>query len=170
MVWVSSNQNVLAIDSDGMCVAKKEGTAIVSVSSVDGSISDSITIEVKDRYNKIGQIYVSKWGLECTVNSIRIEVEEGTTSCKINYTLKNITSDQKLNECTFYCTTKSGDTVDQYGFFNSIYPGESTTRSYTFKTVTADPFVELHLENSFDNPVIDSSANDLIWNLQGLYE
>lgn len=166
MVWSSDNEDVLQVDEFGTCLALTEGVVTVSVSSLDETITDSISITVKDKYKKVGVAYLTKYGIECTVHSIDITSDGGTTKCKVSYTLKNITSDKILSECSFLCTTENNEEVNQYGFFNNLYPGESTRRSYTFKTLTSNPFIDMRLQNTFDNPIIDSAAEDLIWNLK----
>ncbi|MFJ7679687.1 immunoglobulin-like domain-containing protein [Peribacillus sp. NPDC097198] len=50
----------------------------------------------------------------------------------INYTITNNTEDA-IDEGSFKLYYEDGGSTPQYGFFNTLYPGESTTRSYSFK-------------------------------------
>lgn len=163
--WASSAPEVLSIDQNGKCTALKEGKSIITLSSDDGVLTDRIEILVKDPYKKVGVTYKSKWGFDCTVTAIDISVSGAKMSCFISYTIKNTTSDQKLSECTFSCTTKKGETKGQNGFFNDIYPGESVSRAYVFETLATDPFVELEFVNVFWNPIVNNDADHLKWNL-----
>lgn len=163
--WTSSAPEIVSIDQNGKCTALKEGKSIITLSSDDGTLTDRIEIFVKDPYKKVGVTYKSKWGLDCTVTAIDIRVYDAKMSCLITYTIKNTTSDKKLNECTFSCITKDGKNEGQNGFFGSLYPGESISRAYVFNTLTSDPFVELKFINIFGNPVVDKDADDLKWNL-----
>ena len=84
--------------------------------------------------------------------------------CDFSYTLKNITNDKELTECNFACKKTSGYSESQYGVFNSLIPGESISKTYRFKTLTSDPFIELILTNIF-NETINPNADELIWKI-----
>lgn len=169
MRWTSSDESVLSIDQDGVCIAISEGSVIVSVSNDDASLSDSVEIKVNDPYMKVGQAYSSKWGFECTVNSIQVSSSGSKMTCSVSYTIKNITTDSKLTECLFSCITESGESIGQYGFYGYVFPGESVSRSYSFETLSSDPFVKLMFSNPFSNPVVNSNAPDLVWDITRFY-
>lgn len=163
--WSSSDESILTVDNDGLCTAIAEGTVIVSLSSDDYLISDSVEIQVIDPYMKVGQEYISKWGLACTVKSIKVYTNGAKMTCSISYTIKNVTPDKVLAECTFACRQASGSSAGQYGFFDSLYPEEAVSRSYTFDTLSSDPFVELVFVNTFQNETVYPDAPDLVWDL-----
>lgn len=165
MNWTSSDESIITVNEEGVCTALAEGVAVITLSSEDQTLKDEIEITVKDPYLKVGRAYVSKWGYECTVNEVDLITEGSKMSCRVNYTIKNITTDKELTECTFCCVTESGETEGQYGFFGSLFPDESKTRSYTFETLASDPFVELRFVNPFDNEVVNPDADDLVWYL-----
>ena len=169
MRWTSSDESVLSIDQDGVCIAISEGAVIVSVSNDDASLSDSVEIKVNDPYMKVGQAYSSKWGFECTVNSIQVSSSGSKMTCSVSYTIKNITTDSKLTECLFSCITESGESIGQYGFYGYVFPGESVSRSYSFETLSSDPFVKLVFSNPFSNPVVNSNAPDLVLDITRFY-
>lgn len=169
MRWTSSDESVLSIDQDGVCIAISEGAVFVSVSNDDASLSDSVEIKVNDPYMKVGQAYSSKWGFECTVNSIQVSSSGSKMTCSVSYTIKNITTDSKLTECLFSCITESGESIGQYGFYGYVFPGESVSRSYSFETLSSDPFVKLMFSNPFSNPVVNSNAPDLVWDITRFY-
>jgi hypothetical protein len=63
----------------------------------------------------------------------------GTTYYNIGYTLKNNTADKKVIEGNFELLYRNkAGSEQQYGFFNYLLPGESTTRSYEFKTLDSE--------------------------------
>lgn len=169
LIWSSSNQDVLTIAPNGTCKAISEGVATVTIHNSDNSLSDSVEITVTDPNLKIGKAYKSKWGYECTVNSIAVNIDNAKMTCTVSYTIKNITTDKKLSECTFKCKKQSGGYASQYGFFGSLYPDESKSRTYTFDTLTSDPFIELIFDNPFRNDVVDSGISDLVWDLTRYY-
>ena len=169
MNWSSSDESILSVDADGLCTAISEGIVTVTVSNDDMSLKDTVEIKVVDPFMKVGMAYVSKWGFECTVKSISVNTVESKMTCSISYTIKNITTDIKLSECTFYCTTQSGGGASQYGFFGYVYPNESVSRSYTFDTITSDPFLKLVFQNSFGNEIVNPDAPTLQWDLTGYY-
>ena len=166
--WSSSDDAVLIVDETGLCTAISEGTVVVTVATTDGSLTDSVEIRVKDPFMKVGVPYVSKWGLECTVNEMVVNSDGMTMTCYVNYIQKNVTTDREITECVFQCNKASGEAEGQYGFFGSLFPNETMTRSYTFKTLANDPFVSLEFRTIFGD-VVYPDADDLIWNLTGLY-
>ena len=170
MHWATSDESILSVDGSGLCIALSEGTAIVTVSNDDKSLSDSVEIKVIDPYMKVGQAYISKWGFECTVNSIRVSTSGSKMTCFVSYTIKNVTTDSKLTECLFSGITESGESIGQYGFYGYVFPGESTSRSYSFETLSSDPFVKLVFSNPFSNPVVNSNAPDLVWDITRFYD
>ena len=169
LFWSSSNQDVLTIDENGTCTAVSEGVAIITIHNNDKTISDKVEITVNDPYMELGIAYKSKWGLECTVKNISVSVNGAKMTCSISYSIKNITTDRVLSECTFNCMKQSGASARQYGFYGSLYPNESRTRSYTFDTLSSDPFVELKFVNTFDNEIVYPEAPDLVWDLAKSY-
>jgi hypothetical protein len=54
---------------------------------------------------------------------------------RITYTETNKTSDKVITQGSFKIYYKNGESEPQYGFFNDLYPGETSTRSYTFKSL-----------------------------------
>lgn len=167
--WASSDENILTVDETGLCTAISEGVAVVSIYNEDKTLTDEIEIEIKDPYLKVGQAYTSKWGFEVTVNSISVNVDGAKATCFVSYTIKNITVDKVLAECTFSCKSQSGDSHSQYGFFGSVYPDESVSRVYLFDTLSSDPFVELVFSNPFMNEELYPDIPDLVWDLKRYY-
>ncbi|MDV2684344.1 S-layer homology domain-containing protein [Alkalihalophilus lindianensis] len=53
----------------------------------------------------------------------------------ITYEETNNTSDQVIDQGSFKIYYTNGKSEPQYGFFNRLFPGESASRSYTFKAL-----------------------------------
>ena len=82
---------------------------------------------------EIGREYVAPGGLTVTVNSIVRVEQPGSVQYTVSYRLKNNTMDKKLDEGTFKLFLKEGEGINQYGFFNALFPQGSLDRSYTFE-------------------------------------
>lgn len=72
-------------------------------------------------------------GMTVTVNSITRVEDVGSVRLTINYTLANNTTDKELDEKGFKLFFSDGTATPQYGFFNSLFPGQSRTGSYTWE-------------------------------------
>ena len=97
------------------------------------------------------------------LNELTVTEKVGSYEYYINYTLVNNTTDQEIDEGSFkmYYQNESGG-KPQYGFFNSLFPSDSITRSYTFEELKSKPFGKLsyHHDHFFsDEPPSDA----LIW-------
>lgn len=167
LTWSSDNPTIATVDEYGKVAAISTGTAIITVTTKDGSFKSTCTVTVID-YQQIGVVYPSKWGFDCIINSITITTMGSKMSCTVNYKITNTTTDKVLNPCTVSCKTTSGAYKNQYGFFNKIYPGYSETYGYTFETLVTDPFESLNFTNPFYNETINPNAMSLIWNLQNI--
>ncbi len=99
-----------------------------------------------DTFLEFGKEYIAPDGMTVTVHGIDVQDNGmGTTYYTISYTLKNNTPSTTILEGTFemfYNMTSEGES--QYGFFDNLYPGESKSRSYTFKSLSNLPFSFVH--------------------------
>lgn len=166
VVW-SSSDNKTAIVKNGICYGLKEGTANISVTTEDGTLSATANIVITDPtiYSQIGVPYVTRYGLLCTINSITVSDDGIAQLCTVNYTTKNITTDKVLSELLFVCKKASGEYGYQTGFFGDLYPNDVKTRSFTLKTLLSDPFFLLEISSSFTE-VIDPTRPNLFWKVQ----
>ncbi len=84
---------------------------------------------------EIGKEYVVSDGLTVSLTSFdKVANGSGTTYFKIAYTLKNNTTNVRATEGTFQLQYKNtSNYLQQYGFFNTIFPGEQISRTYEFK-------------------------------------
>jgi len=95
---------------------------------------------------ELGISYLASNNMTVTLNSLIVTANIGSYEYYINYTLENNTTDQAIDEGSFkmYYQNESGG-GPQYGSFNSLFPGASLTRSYTFEELHSKPFGELSL-------------------------
>lgn len=84
-------------------------------------------------YQQVGVVAEASSGLSVTVNSLTIVPKSASTQLVISYTQRNNTSDKKIDEGSFKLFFTDGSSEPQYGFFNSFFPGDGNTRSYTWE-------------------------------------
>mgnify|MGYP001117033929 CR=1 FL=1 len=93
--------------------------------------------------------YTAQSGLTVTVTSITKTQRDGFKEYSITYTLKNETTDQAIDEGTFKMFWVGGGGELQYGFFGRLFPGESKTRSYTWKVLDTQQVLYIEFEADF---------------------
>jgi hypothetical protein len=84
-------------------------------------------------YQPIGTAVQAPSGMTVTMNSISTVQRTGSVRVTINYTLANNTTNQQLDEGTFKIFFTDGSGEPQYGFFGTLFPGDTRTRSYTWE-------------------------------------
>jgi len=87
-----------------------------------------------------------------TLNSFVIAERTGSYTYSINYTLANNTSDREIPEGTFKLFGPT-EAEQQYGFFSRMFPGDTTTRSYTFEALKTVEFdvLQYHDDHFFSS-------------------
>lgn len=68
VTWTSSNQEVASVDANGNVTANKEGSAVITVKSVDGAYTATTNIVVT-KYDLTSKIMVSGSGIKLVINS-----------------------------------------------------------------------------------------------------
>ena len=116
-------------------------------------------------FGEIGVPYNAADGLTITLNSIEIVEKTGSYQYIINYKLENNT-DHSIDEGQFklYYKEESGG-LPQYGFFGTLFPGDTVTRSYVFEEEKHILFriLAYHHDQFFkDSPPADS----LMWEIK----
>lgn len=117
-------------------------------------------------YLELNKPYTSKIGITITITNIEKIEEVGSYRYIISYKQENKTIDKKLDEGTFKMFFEDDTGLNQYGFFDSLFPGESITKIYTFQILkTQKPFciefnadIDIGLKGSFfrNQPAIDT--------------
>jgi len=158
--WSTENSEIAKVD-DGLVTAISEGETNIIVKVKGTDKTDTCKIKIDSYFKELNKEYVAKDSLTVKmVNLCVIKNKENVISYYFVYTLKNETSDKIISEGTFKIFYKNrNEGENQYGFFGKLYPGESITRSYTFKTIASDPFkvLEYGSDNFFrEAPIIGS--------------
>lgn len=130
-------------DSDALIDAKAVADAKASVDAKAAAdakaVADAKAIEdarataKSEVYLNVNQAYLSESGVEVTVNSITKTEETGSYKYTISYIEKNKTTDKELSPGTFKIFFEDGTGLNQYGFFNNLFPGGISSGSYTFE-------------------------------------
>lgn len=102
-------------------------SALMFLGAAVAQASDSLT------YQQVGVATDAPSGLTVTVNDVTILPKSGSTQLVLSYSQKNNSPDQKLEEGSFKLFFTDGTSEPQYGFFNSFFPGDGSTRSYTWE-------------------------------------
>ena len=106
---------------------------------------------------RLNREYKAADGMIVVLKSIDVTQRQASTQYRISYKLTNGTSDKKLDEGTFklFFTNDTGE--NQFGFFDSLFPGDSVEREYTFEALSS--LTPLVLE--YNHASSDSATNPL---------
>lgn len=114
VVFTSSDSNVVSVNSSGIIKALSLGTAIITVTSLDGSFNDTVRIDVIDKENIVKETNIS------FLNS--------NYSVDVNQTISLIPiitpSNTTYKSLTFESSNNSIATVDENGVVKGIKSGE----------------------------------------------
>ena len=97
-----------------------------------------------------------------TVTELYTVSKSGSTQLKVSYTMVNRSSDKKITEGSFALFFEDGSKERQLGFFNGLFPGDSSTRSYTFEWTGTK--VPLLIEYDADFFAKAPTSNGKKWN------
>jgi hypothetical protein len=133
----------------------------LAIFGLSASATDGFT------YTNLGAPALAPGGLTVTLNSLQIVEKSGSTQLVISYTQKNNTADKKLNEGSFKLFFTDGSSEPQYGFFNTFFPGDGNSRSYTWEWLKGkDPWL-IEWEAGFFTA--KPTANGLKWKVGTTY-
>jgi len=99
--------------------------------------------------NPVGTAVKDSKGLDVTILEWTKTVGENYDTYSLRYKVANNVADSKLTPGTFEIIMEDGSTESQYGFFNDIYSGDSTTRSYSWKILHTQKPLVLKYEDVF---------------------
>ncbi len=101
-------------------------------------------------WSKIGVSYLDGNGLTVKLVDLNVVEKTGSYEYTISYILTNNQKDRSIDEGVFtmYYADGSGS-VGQYGFFGTLFPGDSIARSYTFEELKSKPFGTLEYNGNF---------------------
>lgn len=108
-------------------------TNTVAINLDEKAVSEEIKYE---DFLELNKEYVSNDnGMTVKVTSIDVNKKEGYDEYTIHYKQKNNQKDIKVPEGNFTIYFENDEPLEQYGFFNDIFPTDSLERSYTFKVL-----------------------------------
>lgn len=141
------------------------GTYLLNLVVSDGkdySSAASVTVTATDPM-RLNVGYTARNGLTVTLNSFSIVDTGGYYFYTANYTQKNNTA-VPIDEGQLKLYFSNSSAQPQYGYFNKLYPGDTQSRSYTFKGLyTETPWIlEFDHDNFFSSSPI---AGSLQWEL-----
>jgi len=142
---------LLKIDEIETIVKVDENKSIMSISSpnepiiLDEPVVPVLAPEpepVPIVYLNLNKPYISKNNMTVTVTSIEKIEETNSYEYTISYKQENKIIDKELEEGTFKIFFDDNTGLNQYGFFDKLFPGESKSRTYTFEYLKEQkPFV-----------------------------
>jgi len=137
----------------------RDTTGTFEVSVADRSVSFDVVRE----WNVIGESYEGAGGLTVTLESFEINEKTGSYEYIIAYTLENET-DGAIDEGQFqlYPADSDDDPLQQFGFFDELFPGDAVERVHTFEEENDVVFDTLayHPDQFFDQ---SPPSGALVW-------
>lgn len=119
----------------------------------------------ENKYLDLEKSYIAPDSMTVTVRSIDVSSnEQGTIYYTINYTLENRTKDMIITEGTFealFFDNQKGEY--QTGFFGKLYPGESISRAYTFRSLGNKPYYFIQYKHDWMGSDGDILKKSLKW-------
>jgi hypothetical protein len=108
---------------------------------------------------------VARDGTTVSVTSIDLVEKTGSFQLTISYKLLNATQDKKIDEGSFKIFYNDGTSTPQYGFFGSLFPSDSLTRSHTWEYLKSVSPTVISYNADFSAEI--PSVNDLNWAIPG---
>lgn len=111
VVWHSSNESVVSVDSKGVITANTNGNAVITVTTVDGNITDQVSVTVAE---------IPLTSIDLVSNAVI--VLPGTFQANLKFTPSNAT-DLSVN---WQSNNYTIATVDANGLITAVGPGATT--------------------------------------------
>jgi hypothetical protein len=142
------------------------GAYVLNLVVNDGKVNSAaatVKITVTDVPKRLNVSYVARNGLTVTLTAFTV-VDTGTyNNYTATYNQKNNTS-APIDEGQLKLYFTNSTAQSQYGFFNKLYPGDTQSRSYTFKVLyTETPWIlEFDHDNFFASSPVTGSIQWVI--------
>lgn len=116
-------------------------------------------------YLELGKEYIAPNNMSVTVHSIDIENPgKGTLYYTISYTESNKTADGMIQQCGFETFLPDYSLSDyQSGSFGKLNPGESDSKTYTFKALNNQPIYFFHYNHQDGHSSVPALRTSLKW-------
>ncbi len=112
-VWVSSNNTIATVDSNGVVTARKPGTATITVTTKDGGFKDSTVVNVIERQSK-NSIYINLDNKDFYIGETR------------NLITAISPNDELLKDVVYSSSDSSVATIDTKGKIKAKKSGKTT--------------------------------------------
>lgn len=100
-------------------------------------------------YEILNEKVDTKSGMTVTVTKLDLTERPGSTRLNLEYKMENNTSASEITEGSFKLFFDDGSSLNQYGFFNKLFPTDSSPRSYTFEWTGSKRPVLIEYEADF---------------------
>jgi hypothetical protein len=129
------NRALAASDVESAFTKGRSAYGVSSTSSTDpgNPASDKPVVVNGVTYQPIGIQTKSTKGLIVTVSDIQLVEKVGSTQLRVTYIQTNGTTKTQLDEGFFKLFFTDGTSLPQYGFFGTLFPGDSKDRAHTFE-------------------------------------
>lgn len=118
-------------------------------------------------YQPLGVSVKSSTGLVVTVSDLQLIEKVGSTQLIVTYSQTNSSTRKQVDEGSFKLFFTDGASMGQSGFFNSLFPGDSKSRTHIFEwTKGRQPWL---LEWEADFFATKPSAKGLKWKVGSEY-
>lgn len=84
-------------------------------------------------YQPLNAEVVAPDGMTVRVAELLLTPKSGSTQLSVVYPMTNNTADKKVTEGSFALFFEDGTKLNQFGFFNDLFPVDTNTRRYTFE-------------------------------------
>ena len=111
-------------------------------------------------YQSVNQEVLAASGMTVKVTQLDLEPRSGSTRLNLTYVMENNTSGSRITEGSFKLFFTDGTSLNQLGFFNPLFPGDSNTRRYVFEWVGSKTPDLIEYDAGFFQ---DSPGNGLKW-------
>lgn len=148
-----SDSSSIQVDSVFGCSGDSPNSAIDSGNDSSPSGGDL-------GYQSLNQEVLAASGMTVKVTQLDLEPRSGSTRLNLTYVMENNTSSSEVTEGSFKLFFTDGTSLNQFGFFNTLFPGDSNSRSYVFEWVGSKTPDLIEYDAGFfqDNP-----GNGLKW-------
>lgn len=100
-------------------------------------------------YQPLNLQVVAPDGMSVTVTELFLTPKSGSTQLTVAYSMTNNTSDKEIVEGSFALFYDDGSKLNQYGFFNNLFPGDSSNRRYVFEWTGSKKALLIEYEADF---------------------
>jgi hypothetical protein len=129
------NRALAASDVDSAFTKGRSTYGVSSTPSTESGTpaSDKPVVVNGVTYQPIGIQTKSTKGLIVTVSDIQLIEKVGSTQLRVTYSQTNATTKTQLDEGFFKLFFTDGTSLPQYGFFGTLFPGDSKDRAHVFE-------------------------------------